>query len=174
MAMPIAMSTGPAAAGSGKRKSSSSSSSAAASEKKSKPDHCTWIGKLEDAHKHFEQCPYAGAVSRCDCRGAIHSLRQEIQSLRQDNKLLREKVNRQPQEIVFTVSIDDLSRYVVRTLIVRGQDLTMPFCVYKRAMPVMPSVAVCIQSSKMVLILVLWPAPSSQCVGMANLVICTI
>ena len=54
MAMPIAMSTGPAAAGSGKRKSSSSSSSAAASEKKSKPDHCTWIGKLEDAHKHFE------------------------------------------------------------------------------------------------------------------------
>ena len=121
-------SAGPAAAGSGKRKSSSSSSSnVAASEKKSKPDHCTWIGKLADTRKHLKECPYAGAVSRCDCqsfqkeiqllRQDIQTLRQDNQTLRNDNQTLREKVDeqaqllsRQPQEIVFTVNIADLLR----------------------------------------------------------------
>ena len=61
---------GAAAASSGKRKSSSSSSSSsggAAAEKKYKPDSCTWTGKLNDAAKHFNECPHAGVVCRLGC-----------------------------------------------------------------------------------------------------------
>ena len=59
---------GAAAASSGKRKSSSSSSSTGATaEKKSKPDRCTWTGKLNDARQHFNTCMYAGVVCRFGC-----------------------------------------------------------------------------------------------------------
>ena len=61
-----------AAGSSGKRKSSSSSSSnGATAEKKSKPDHCTWTGKLNDARAHFNVCPHAGVVCRLGCGEVI-------------------------------------------------------------------------------------------------------
>ena len=63
---------GAAAASSGKRKSSSSSCSAGvAAEKKSKPDQCTWTGKLNDARAHFNTCMFAGVICRLGCGEVI-------------------------------------------------------------------------------------------------------
>ena len=70
---------------------------------------------LDDARKDFNE--YAGAAHRSGCHEDVVSLRQDIKFLQQHNQLLQlkvdeqaQKLNRQPQEIVFKVNVAEFLR----------------------------------------------------------------
>ena len=43
-----------------------------------KAEACTWIGKLEDAEKHFHECPYAGVLCKFAPECDLADLRKDI------------------------------------------------------------------------------------------------
>ena len=63
----------PAGSGSSSSSSSSSSSGTAAA-KRTKSDHCTWTGKLQDAKQHFNECVYAGALCGFGCGAVVRRI----------------------------------------------------------------------------------------------------